>query len=121
VHIPITFYADQTYTRPDPADLFYRGVMPVENGGDSGVIASVYLRWQGGPGGGGTFRAAVLTPDIADTGWTTLNPGYGKDSGPSPTGTPPTRVACPAARSTSRAAATTWASPSPPYLLPFGK
>jgi hypothetical protein len=65
VHIPITFYADQTYTRPDPADLFYRGVMPVENGGDSGVIASVYLRWQGGPGGGGTFRAAVLTPDIA--------------------------------------------------------
>jgi hypothetical protein len=89
VQVPITFYDDQW--RPDPAGLNFRGTLPVENGGDSGVVQACYLRWIGGPWGGGTFRAAALTPDmqgIADTGWTTLNPGYGKDFWTIPDGHP---------------------------------
>lgn len=83
MHIPIAFFDDQG--RPDPAGLNFRGVMPIENGGDSGVIDACWLRWAGMWGstwGAGTFRAAVLTADaagIGDTGWTSLNAGRDRD------------------------------------------
>lgn len=83
MYIPITFYDDNW--KPDPAGLNFHGTIPVENGGDSVVVQSCYLRWSGMWGSDwtcGTFRGAALTADgigIDDTRWTTLNPGPGGD------------------------------------------
>lgn len=79
MHIPITYFDDQWH--PDPAGLNFRGSMPVENGADSGVIGSCYLRWSamwGNSWAAGNFRGAALTADgrgVGDTGWRGINAG----------------------------------------------